>query len=304
MNKNITNKDKDPAFDRCVICQQSRHNCRFFRMVIFHALCHELWLLLRSLLHTTGQATLTEEQIWQLLPMLTLLSQMRKANPPIPDHEHETHLPAHWLQQDESKSGWVKLPERVDYGLMWQLQLNRRPHRCHTVSSSQLRANHLIRYRNRRSHQYRLAPTQTATIDAQAAVLQELPRQISTETVPVCSITLEVPKHPGRVVPCGHTFSFQAIKQWASQHPAGQAPCPNCRGRIECIEQICLPLPVDHRRLHESTYLLWLSTLPEARPVPSFESQETEITNWLLRHSLFYSNPGAQEMIRQRAARP
>jgi hypothetical protein len=303
MNTQLATK---PDTNRCPICLQTETNCVYFKRMRFELLCFEFWLMLRNLVQQSPLKALSAEQLSQLLPMARLLQAIERESPRVPEHYHKDHVPAHWLQEPKTGGGTLPLPEKVDLSLMWQLQLNRHSALARSFSSPFLRASRQARFSHQSSPRRLLTPTRPHRVanPIAQAVLRHFPRSAPTYTPPVCSITLEVPKHPGRVVPCGHTFAFHAIEEWAGQHPPGEAPCPNCRGRIEKIEQICLPLPVDHRRLHESVYLLWMSHLPQARPVPTPRSQEPEITRWLLRHSLFFANPGTQDIMRQRGMRP
>ncbi len=246
------------GFDLCVICLQTRVNCWYFKRLIYENMCFELWMLLCSQLRGQMQPKLTRQQGWDMVPILTTLIQLGRCSPPVPDHYHDEHLPAHWADSGSSRGERQATPDKVDFSLMWQLQLTRKPYGRHTASSFFLRSSSLIRRYRRHQPRRLLVP------------LRQAPRRQN----PVAAAVMQ---------------------HFPAPQPRYAIPIPGER-------PTCLPIPVDHRRLHESTYLLWLSALPVARPVPSFRRQEPEITRWLLRHSLFFSNPGAQEMIRQRQA--
>ncbi len=303
MNKELSKKD---AFELCVICQQTRINCWQFQRLIYETLCFQLHLFLCSLFRNKPKPELTRRQTIRMIPILATLIELRRKSPPVPHYLHDGHLPAHWAEQDETEHYAQSPLEKVDYSLMWQLLLNRNPQQSRACSCFFLRSTLLIGHYSEGKTRRLFTSSKRESCDNPIAnaVLQTLPKNEVGYTPPLCSITLTVPKHPGRVVPCGHTFSFKAIHRWAAEHPQEKAPCPNCRGPIEDIEQICLPIPIDHRRVHESTYLLWLSTLPKAKPIPNFQSQKSKITEWLLRHSLFFSNPGIQEIIQEQTIRP
>lgn len=294
----------EPDNELCPICQQTENNCIYFRQLHFELLCFKFWLFLFNQMRQSRANTLSAEYLTQLLPLLQILKVMQYETSPIPEYYHFDHVPAHWLQEPESRSGEnQRPPEQIDLGLAWQLQLNRHPENTASISSSLLRASQQIHLAHQLGPRRPSTPirAQPAANPIAQAVSQHFPAVAPNYTPSLCSITLKVPKQPGRVVPCGHTFSFKAIHEWASHHPPGEAPCPNCRGNIKKIEQICLPLPIDHRRLHDSVYLLWLSRLPKAKPLPISPPQELEITRWLLRHSLLFANPGAQELMRHRS---
>ena len=248
------------GLDLCVICLQTRVNCCYFKRLIYENMCFELWMLLCSQLRGKIEPQLTTQQGWDMMPILTTLIQLGRCSPPVPDHYHNEHFPAHWADNGSSRGDRQATPDKVDFSLMWQLQLTRKPYGKQAASSFFLRTSSIIRYRSRPQPRRLLIPV------SRPARRQD----------PIAAAVLQC-------FPC---------------------PQPRYAIRVHGNEPVCFPIPIDHRRLHESTYLLWLSALPVARPVPSFRRQESEITRWLLRHSLFFSNPGAQEMIRQRQANP
>lgn len=300
MNVSLS-KEKEAKL--CPICLQTQTNCRYFRRLRFELLCFDLWLVVNALLQASRTKTLSLDEVFNWIPMIIALQIMERTSPAVPDDVQMDHVPAHWLKETESKVSHSPLPEPLDFSLIWQGQLNRHSEKALSITTPFLRLSWQIRLTDKRPPKRLLTPIRAKNRPHALgeAVLRELQGKKRVHDLPICSITLEIPKDPAYAIPCGHTFSRAAITEWVNQRPHGEGSCPNCRSTIQKIEPIFLPLPIDHRRLHESVYCLWISGVPETKPIPRFQSKKNDITRWLLRHSLFFSNPAVQGMIQQQS---